>query len=675
MRKIRLAVIMLLMFTCICGYSQNISIESFTHAQTDLTANTKGSIVYDQNGNVCALIKVETTFDNFTFDVGTLGVSETKRVGGELWVYVPFGIRKITISHPQFGVVRDYQIPFAIEKGRTYILRLKTASANRTYDSSRKQKVHFEVFPANSTVEINGISLPVSSNGVCEQEFAFGIYEAVISSPKYHSKHMQIEVNNPDTPHIHIVRLDQAFGWLKIFGNGDETLKIDGSPVEFTPGKPIEVMSGRHQIALAKPLHKSHETSIEIKDGEELAYAPVFEANYSELEFRVDTPSEIWVDGKKVATSDRWTGKLEYGQHTIECKKESHRTTRKIFEASPITSPPLYTGGPIMLDSPQPIYGTIIVTSTPSDSEVYVDGNPAGTTPATVKVLIGQRKVSVQRKGYTQFEKVINVVESTTHPVSAELTNIVSVKINSAPNGAALFINGQRNITNNTASVTPWLGSLSSGTYNVTIRKSGYHDLNRNITVDPAHHDFFFVMKKQLYHRNNFVLGASASTNLSSFSIGGYVGGYISNIYIEGNYKYGLSKSEIISWYESTGEKLPAMYTYRPMEAGGKVGYGFIIGSNFRITPHVGLTGTILKGTCIRESDYEFNPDKCSSMALNGGVKFSCALASCLELNITPEYYMSVQQTDIYKELYAISPIIRSWSEGLRINIGFGIKL
>lgn len=670
MRKIILAVIMLLMFTCISGYSQNIAIESFTHAQTDLTANTKGSIVYDQNGNVCALIKVETTFDNFTFDVGTLGVSDTKRVGGELWVYVPYGIRKITISHPQFGVVRDYQIPFAIEKGRTYILRLKTASGNRTYDSSRKQKVQFQVFPANSTVEINGISLPVNSNGICEQEFAFGIYEAVISSPKYHSKHMQIEVNNPDTPHTHIVRLDQAFGWLKIFGNGDETLKIDGSPVDFTPGKPIEVMSGRHQIALAKPLHKPYETSVEIKDGEELAYAPVFEANYSELEFRVVSPSEIWVDGKKVATSDRWTGKLEYGQHIIECRKESHRTTRKTIEASPFTSPPLYTGGPIILESPQPIYGTLIVTSTPPGSEVYVDGNPAGTTPATIKTLIGQRTVSVQRRGYESAERVINVIEGATHTVNTELTNIVSATIKSSAYAATLLIDGKKQ-----NSATPWHGQLPSGTYNITLRKSGYHELNKKITVDPKNSDFFFVMKKQLYRRNSFVMGASASTNLNSFSIGGYVGGYISNIYIEGNYKYGLSKSEIISWYESTEGKLPAMYTYRPMEIGGKAGYGFIIGSSFRITPHIGLAGTILKGTCIRESDYEFNPDQCSSMALNGGVKFSWALASCLELNITPEYYMSVQQTDIYKELYAISPIIRSWSEGLRIDIGFGIKL
>lgn len=669
MRKIKLAAIILLILNCICGYSQSIAIESFIHAETDLTANTKGSIVYDQNGNVCALIKVETTFDNFTFDVGTLGICETKRVGGELWVYVPYGIRKITISHPQFGVVRDYQIPFAIEKGRTYILRLKTASGNRTYDSSRKQKVQFQVFPANSTVEINGISLPVNSNGICEQEFAFGIYEAVISSPKYHSKHMQIEVNNPDTPHTHIVRLDQAFGWIKLFGNGDETLKIDGSPVDFTPNKLIEVMSGQHKIVMEKPLHKPFERSIEIHDSKELVIAPVFEANYSELEFRVETPSEIWVDGKKVATSDRWTGKLEYGQHTIECKKESHRTTRKIFEASPLTSPPLYTGGPIMLDSPQPIYGTIIVTSTPSGSEVYVDGNPAGTTPATVKALIGQRKVSVKRNGYNTEERVVQVIEGTTHTVSTELTDLVNVSIGSHPYEATIYLDGKK------IGTTPWNGTLTTGEYNLTFRKGGYHDLHKKIRVDQRGYNFFYPLNRQYYYSDSFVFGVSASTNLRSFSIGGYAGLYVNNIYFEGNYKYGFSKSEIISWYDSSGENLPDLYTYKPMEAGGKAGYSFIIGSRFRITPHAGLTGIILTGSPVRESTLDFIPDKCSSLSLSGGMKFSYALAPRLELNIEPEYYMSVHQTDIYKELYNISPVIRSWSDGFRLNIGLGLTL
>ena len=92
-----------------------MSVRAFYLAETDLDANTAGTMMYDQNGEVCAIIKLETSLDGFTFDVGSLGVRDVRRVGGELWIYVPFGVRRITLSHPQLGVIRDYQFPVPIE--------------------------------------------------------------------------------------------------------------------------------------------------------------------------------------------------------------------------------------------------------------------------------------------------------------------------------------------------------------------------------------------------------------------------------------------------------------------------------------------------------------------------------------------------------------------------------
>ena len=97
----RLLLIFILLGMAILSFGQDMSVKSFYLAETDLTANTPGTMVHDQNGNVCALIKVETTLDGFSFDVGILGTIDTRKVGGEMWVYVPFGIRKISISHPQ----------------------------------------------------------------------------------------------------------------------------------------------------------------------------------------------------------------------------------------------------------------------------------------------------------------------------------------------------------------------------------------------------------------------------------------------------------------------------------------------------------------------------------------------------------------------------------------------
>ena len=46
-----------LMCLALLASAQNMSVSSFELSPTDLTANLEGGIVYDQNGNKCALRK------------------------------------------------------------------------------------------------------------------------------------------------------------------------------------------------------------------------------------------------------------------------------------------------------------------------------------------------------------------------------------------------------------------------------------------------------------------------------------------------------------------------------------------------------------------------------------------------------------------------------------------
>ena len=73
----------------VSSFSQKVSISSFQLVENDLTANTYETIVYDQNGEKCALIKVETTQRGFTFDVGMLGVIKTEEKPGSAEKHSP----------------------------------------------------------------------------------------------------------------------------------------------------------------------------------------------------------------------------------------------------------------------------------------------------------------------------------------------------------------------------------------------------------------------------------------------------------------------------------------------------------------------------------------------------------------------------------------------------------
>ena len=107
MNRIRHIVLLLLTLVSTQTLCQSISVKSFRLLEMDLTANTAGTTELDQNGDKAALIKVVTTETGFSFDCGSIGVVKTVQKPSEIWVYVPQGARRMTISHPRLGILRD----------------------------------------------------------------------------------------------------------------------------------------------------------------------------------------------------------------------------------------------------------------------------------------------------------------------------------------------------------------------------------------------------------------------------------------------------------------------------------------------------------------------------------------------------------------------------------------
>lgn len=136
--------------------AQTIIVQSFKMDEKDLTANTEGTIVKDRNGHKCALIKVLTIKKDLSFDVGPLGIAKTLQKNNEIWVYVPEGVKRISISHPQFGVLKDYDLGQRVRRARTYILELKT-KASLENKSDEDQNVAWFVYGYRKELKEQGI--------------------------------------------------------------------------------------------------------------------------------------------------------------------------------------------------------------------------------------------------------------------------------------------------------------------------------------------------------------------------------------------------------------------------------------------------------------------------------------------------------------------------------------
>lgn len=333
----------------LCSFGQSkISVGEFYYNEKDLTANRQGTMKRDQNGEVCALIRIQTIEKGFSFDVGSLGIVDVEEEHpAEIWVYVPFGVKRISIFHPKFGSLINYPIPVAIKKACTYVMELNIVEKKQEEQPTvTQQYVVFRLSPPNAVVELDNKTL-TTIDGTAQDRKAFGKYGFRVTAPLYYPEVGKIEVNDPENKHIMEVKLRPAFANL--------TLKADSA-------------------------------------------------------------AEIWVNGEKKGVG-AWTGDLGYDTYLVETKKAGHRPTKQDVEVNEESA-----GDTLLLDTPTPIYGSLDISCTPADADIFIDNHKVGTTPLFIRnQLIGSHLLRISKKGYKDHKSMVEIREGKIDTVTVSL--------------------------------------------------------------------------------------------------------------------------------------------------------------------------------------------------------------------------------------------------------------
>lgn len=191
--------------------AQTISVSGFYMDPSDLTANTAGTIVMDQNGHKCALIKIETTYTGFSFGAGAMGIVKTEQKVGEIWVYLPEGVKRLSVSHPQLGVLCNYDLGQTLKRARTYIMRLNTGESVSIKQTPDPQYILFKVTPQNATVILDGDTL-ITKNGTAEIKKEYGTYDYRVEARNYLPEIGKVTIKEQDSNIVFNVNLKSEIG-------------------------------------------------------------------------------------------------------------------------------------------------------------------------------------------------------------------------------------------------------------------------------------------------------------------------------------------------------------------------------------------------------------------------------------------------------------------------------
>ena len=398
--------------------AQNISVKSFRLLETDLTANTAGTLKKDQNNETAALIKVVTTETGFVFDGGMLGIVGTTQRAGEIWVYVPPKSRKITISHPQLGVLRDYFYPISIEAGRTYEMVLATGRVTTiVQESAGGQYLVMKVSPSDAEVSIDEVPYEVENDEVTVF-LKYGKHTYRVSAALHESEVGQIDMGN--TKKEMAVTLRPAYGLLQI--ESDPTgaeVYIDGDyePAGTTPFTSKRLVPGQHRLLFKRAEYKNHTLDITVPgDGSTQPVRATLPPNFALTTITAAGDADIYVNDERKGNG-RWSGRLTTGLYTIEARKASHYPTRQTVEIAAGEQ------RHIDLAAPVPRYGSLNVSTRPSGATVAIDGvTLPGTTPNIyTDVLIGDHTITLTKPGCAPVEQRITVEEGQILPLDFTL--------------------------------------------------------------------------------------------------------------------------------------------------------------------------------------------------------------------------------------------------------------
>ena len=290
--------------------------------------------------------------------------------------------------------------------------------SQKTTQAPKRQFFKFRVTPTNAVVTVveNGVQeiLPMREGGIASKMLNYGTYHYSIAADKYHTKEGAFTVSATQTEMT--VELLPKFGWLTIAGDNTSqggyifaTNTATGGMIQLgtIPLNNREMSSGVYTLRVQKEKYKDYSTTITIEDGKTTTIRPSLEANFAQVTLKTNEGADIYVDGNRLGTT-RWTGTLELGEHSVEARQASHHSAYTNVRITPQSA-----GQTITLNNPLPIYGSLIVDGSPADVDVYVDGKKVGTSPLFVsELLIGTHKIRLEKDGYDQQEKTVQIAEN-----------------------------------------------------------------------------------------------------------------------------------------------------------------------------------------------------------------------------------------------------------------------
>lgn len=244
-----------------------MDVNKFTRLDNDLTARVTKPVKDNDEGKLCALIRVITNLKDLDVRADALGIIKKEQHNGEIWLYVPYGARSLSFSHEGYFPLM-YQYADNIDEGVVYELRLKNyASGEAMAANSNTQMFVLSHNPDDASVFIDGMEMK-TENGVFAAMMSKGKHTYKVEAQQYAPQEGEFELGSD------VVRLDAKlhplFGTFDLFTLPAEGFKVsvNGQYVGTSPYKSGRLEPGNYRVHIEKEKYYPVDTLIRVREAE-----------------------------------------------------------------------------------------------------------------------------------------------------------------------------------------------------------------------------------------------------------------------------------------------------------------------------------------------------------------------------------------------------------------------
>jgi hypothetical protein len=273
---------------------------------------------------------------------------------------------------------------------------------------------------------------------------------------------------------------------------------INNKEIGSTPETIKNLKSGMHNVEVRMDGFESRNDNVEVSAGKESKLTVTLQQLTCAVNIISEPPDAmILIDNNENGTTPQTIKDLSSGMHEIVIRKDGYQDWN---ESITIGTDKKNTVTALL----QRITGTINIQSDPSNAMILIDGNKAGTTPATIKDLSpGTHKVDISMDGHAEWKENIEIIYGKEIDLTATLQmEVGSIDIKSKPSDAMVLLDGKE------VGTTPaTLSSIPVGPHEIEIKIDGYKNWKRSI-----------IIKKEKVNSLNTTL----QLNIGSISIESY---------------------------------------------------------------------------------------------------------------------------------------------------------